>query len=192
MIYYLFIVAALGLAPLAVSRGCSGCSAQAPCGSGFSCFGARALGEQGSVVAAHRLSSCDWWTPECGLHNWSGVAWGMWNLPRSGMEPVSPALSAGFLCTMPPGKSLHACMLSRFSRVQLCATLWTQPPRLCRPQDSLGKNSGVGCHFLLWESPYILFIEKIFKIFVCVLYLQHLSIQTNHIWNTSLAPSVSG
>ena len=24
-----------------------------------------------------------------------------------------------------------------------------QPTRLLRPQDSLGKNSGVGCHFLL-------------------------------------------
>ena len=151
-----------------MSRGCSGCRAQAPCGSGLSCFGARALGEQGSAVAAHRLGSCDLWTPECGLHSWSGVARGTWNLPRSGMEPVSPALSAGFLSTMPPGKSSHACMLSRFSRVRLCATLWTQPPRLRRPQDSLGKNSGVGCHFLLSESPYILFIEKNFKIFgVC-------------------------
>ena len=24
-----------------------------------------------------------------------------------------------------------------------------QPTRLCRPWDSLGKNTGVGCHFLL-------------------------------------------
>ena len=27
-----------------------------------------------------------------------------------------------------------------------------QPTRLLRPQDSLGKNTGVGCHFLLWEG----------------------------------------
>ena len=40
-------------------------------------------------------------------------------------------------------------MLSCFSRVQLCATLWTAAPRLLCPQDSLGKNTGVGCHFLL-------------------------------------------
>ena len=40
-------------------------------------------------------------------------------------------------------------MLSRFSRVQLCATLWTAGPRLLCPQESLGKNTGVGCHFLL-------------------------------------------
>ena len=40
-------------------------------------------------------------------------------------------------------------LLSRFNRVQLCATLWQQPTRLPRPWDSPGKNTGVGCHFLL-------------------------------------------
>ena len=39
-------------------------------------------------------------------------------------------------------------LLSRFSRVQLCATPW-QPTRLPHPWDSPGKNTGVGCHFLL-------------------------------------------
>ena len=38
-------------------------------------------------------------------------------------------------------------LLSHFSRVQLCAT--PQPTRLPRPWDSPGKNTGVGCHFLL-------------------------------------------
>ena len=37
---------------------------------------------------------------------------------------------------------------SCFSRVRLCATPW-QPTRLLRPWDSPGKNTGVGCHFLL-------------------------------------------
>ena len=40
-------------------------------------------------------------------------------------------------------------LLSRFSRVQLCATPWLQPTRLLCPWDSPGKNTGVGCHFLL-------------------------------------------
>ena len=41
-------------------------------------------------------------------------------------------------------------LLSRFSRVQLCATPHRpQPTRLCRHWDSPGKNTGVGCHFLL-------------------------------------------
>ena len=30
----------------------------------------------------------------------------MWDLPRPGLEPVSPALAGGFLTTAPPGKSL--------------------------------------------------------------------------------------
>ena len=40
-------------------------------------------------------------------------------------------------------------LLSCFSRVRLCATPETQPTRLPRPWDSPGKNTGVGCHFLL-------------------------------------------
>ena len=39
-------------------------------------------------------------------------------------------------------------LLSHFSRVQLCASR-QQPTRLPRPWDSPGKNTGVGCHFLL-------------------------------------------
>ena len=30
----------------------------------------------------------------------------MWDLPRPGLEPVSPAFAGGFLTTVPPGKSL--------------------------------------------------------------------------------------
>ena len=40
-------------------------------------------------------------------------------------------------------------LLSHFSRVWLCATHRRQPTRLPRPWDSPGKNTGVGCHFLL-------------------------------------------
>ena len=40
-------------------------------------------------------------------------------------------------------------LLSHFSCVQLCATPRRQPTRLPCPWDSPGKNSGVGCHFLL-------------------------------------------
>ena len=53
-----------------------------------------------SPVAEHRLqtrrlSSCGSRAPL--LH-------GMWDLPRPGLEPVYPALAAGFLTTAPPGK----------------------------------------------------------------------------------------
>ena len=40
-------------------------------------------------------------------------------------------------------------LLSRFSCVRLCATHREQPTRLPHPWDSLGKNTGVGCHFRL-------------------------------------------
>ena len=40
-------------------------------------------------------------------------------------------------------------LLSRFSRVRLCVTHRRQPTRLPHPWDSPGKNTGVGCHFLL-------------------------------------------
>ena len=40
-------------------------------------------------------------------------------------------------------------LLSRFSHVQLCATPWTAAHQVPRPWDSPGKNTGVGCHFLL-------------------------------------------
>ena len=43
----------------------------------------------------------------------------MWNLPRPGLEPVPPALGAGFLPTVPPVKVKAA---------QLC-------PTLCDPMD---------------------------------------------------------
>ena len=42
-----------------------------------------------------------------------------------------------------------ACMLSRFSRVQLFATLWTVALQAPRPWDSPGKTIGVDCHALL-------------------------------------------
>ena len=40
-------------------------------------------------------------------------------------------------------------LLSRFSGVRPCATHRRQPTRLPRLWDSPGKNTGVGCHFLL-------------------------------------------
>ena len=40
-------------------------------------------------------------------------------------------------------------LLSHLSHLRLCATHRWQPTRLPRPWDSPGKNTGVGCHFLL-------------------------------------------
>ena len=40
-------------------------------------------------------------------------------------------------------------LLSHFSHVRFCETPRWQPTRLPHPWDSPGKNTGVGCHFLL-------------------------------------------
>ena len=46
------------------------------------------------------------------------------------------------LCYAAAGKSLPSCPT-------LCDPIDGSPPRLPRPWDSPGKNTGVGCHFLL-------------------------------------------
>ena len=72
---------------------------------------------------------------------------------------VSVRLSAGFcyrevVRKERMGKSVELpfllLLLSRFSRVRLCATPWTAAPQesLC-PWDSPGESTGVGCYFLL-------------------------------------------
>ena len=49
-----------------------------------------------------------------------------------------------------PNKSvLLLLLLSRFSRVWLCVTPEMAAHQAPRPWDSPGKNTGVGCHFLL-------------------------------------------
>ena len=46
-------------------------------------------------------------------------------------------------------QSLLLLLLRRFGHVRLCATPQTAATRLLHPWDSPGKNTGVGCHFLL-------------------------------------------
>ena len=67
--------------------------------SGFSC-GAQALGCPGSVVRAHRLSYFD----------------SMWDLLRSGIKPMSPALAGRFLSHWTTGKAQQAFVTANPSR----------------------------------------------------------------------------
>ena len=55
-----------------------------------------------SLVAEHRLQTRR--LSNCG--SWAQLLHGMWDLPRPGLEPVSPALAGRFSTTMPPGKPL--------------------------------------------------------------------------------------
>ena len=51
----------------------------------------------GTWALEHRLSSCG---------AWAQLLRSMWDLPRPGLKPMSPALAGGLPTTVPPGKSL--------------------------------------------------------------------------------------
>ena len=53
-----------------------------------------------SLVAEHRLQTRR--LSSCGSR--AQLLSGMWDLPRPGLEPVSPALAGRFSTTAPPGK----------------------------------------------------------------------------------------
>ena len=53
-----------------------------------------------SLVAEHRLQTRR--LSNCG--SWAQLLHGMWDPPRPGLEPVSPALAGRFSTTVPPGK----------------------------------------------------------------------------------------
>ena len=53
-----------------------------------------------SLVAEHRLQTRR--LSSCGSR--AQLLRGMWDLPRPGLEPVSPALAGGFSTPEPPGK----------------------------------------------------------------------------------------
>ena len=51
-------------------------------------------------IAEHGLQTCR--LSSCG--SWAQLLRGTWDLPRPGLEPVSPALAGRFSTTAPPGK----------------------------------------------------------------------------------------
>ena len=76
---------------------------------------------------------------------WSGLPFpSPGDLPDTGIKPESPVDSLPL-----PHLGSTLLLLSHFSHVWLCATPKTKPTRLRRLWDSPGKNTGVGCHFLL-------------------------------------------
>ena len=70
---------------------------------------AHELSSCGSQVLEHRLSNC-------GAR--AQLLHGMWDLPRPGIEPMSPALAGGFLTTVPPEKSHVINIFNTFVTVQ--------------------------------------------------------------------------
>ena len=70
------------------------------------------------------------------------------HLPNPGIEPRSSALQVDSLPAEPQGKPMLL-LLSHFSRVRLCETPQMAAHKAPHPWDSPGKNTRVGCHFLL-------------------------------------------
>ena len=75
----------------------------------------------GSLVAEHRLQSRR--LSSCGSQAQS--LRGMWDPPRPGLEPVSPALAGGFLTTAPPGKPPAAVLILSVSD-GFTDAMWTE------------------------------------------------------------------
>ena len=74
---------------------------------------------QALVAAAWCLSTCSSWAlarrlNSCGT--WASLC--MWDLPRSGIEPVSPALAGRFFTTEPPGKPWEQVLMRMFQMLQ--------------------------------------------------------------------------
>ena len=61
-----------------------------------------------SLVAEHRLQTRR--LSSCGSQ--AQLLRGMWDLPRPGLEPVSPALAGRFSTTAPPGKPLYLVLIA--------------------------------------------------------------------------------
>ena len=108
------LVAARGLSLVAMSGGhsslqCTGLSLQRPLL--LQSMGSRRVGfsSWGMWALEHRLSRCG--TRAQLLH-------GMWDPPRPGIEPVSPALAGRFSTTVPPGKPLKGILFQRDNLVQ--------------------------------------------------------------------------
>ena len=64
-----------------------------------------------SLVAEHRLQTRR--LSNCGSRAY--LLRGMWDPPRSGLEPVSPALAGRFSTTAPPGKPLSSFLIILFA-----------------------------------------------------------------------------
>ena len=62
-------------------------------------------------------------------------------------EPPTAAVHPGFRTTM--GYTLHCLHVAQTPSCAGSETLWTAARQVLRPWASPGKNTGVGCHFLL-------------------------------------------
>ena len=77
-----------------------------------------------SLVAEHRLQMCR--LSSCG--SWAQLLRGMWDLPRPGPEPASPALAGRLSTTAPPGKPFSFVLDQFGERIVSVTDPFEEPP----------------------------------------------------------------
>ena len=70
--------------------------------------------------------------------------------PGSAVPGILQARTLGWLTISFSNAWKWKVKVKSFSSVRLFPTPWTAAHQALRPWDSPGKNTGVGCHFLLW------------------------------------------
>ena len=89
-----------------------------------------------SLVAEHRLQMCRF--SSCGSQAQLWLC-SMWDLPRPGLEPVSPALAGRFSTTVPPGKPPQPAFNIHFNVFYL-ANIWSSWYNIMIQFPSSGKS----------------------------------------------------
>ena len=97
---------------------------------------AQSLWHVGSALVACGLSTCGMWALEHTLNGCGAQAWllcGMWDLPRSGIEPMCPALTGRFFTTEPLGKTYSLIKTLRPIGLYLIVVALNPLPHLAPP-----------------------------------------------------------
>ena len=89
-----------------------------------------------SPIAEHRLQTRR--LSNCGAQ--AQLLCGMWDPPRPGLEPVSPALAGGFSTTAPPGKPASRLLIMNFATPSSHLLSEAGGRMLGRPQLPQGKH----------------------------------------------------
>ena len=112
----------------------------------------------------------------------------MWNLPGPGIKPMSPALPAGFLSTVPPGKSQDSAFTFAIPSVQNALPwFWrnhTHPLRLSNFTSTIvNLFNPVACIINCSLSSSNIYFYKEFMFYYSYLHVCFLPIQLWDLWN---------